>query len=698
MSTQVINAPVVIKSVIIVAAIILLYWYDLSLVFSKALTFSAGNLTNYILLIPLLILFVLYRKRYVLVALSSITSRKNLKLEILIGITLCALAIFIYIIGSSTLYAAEYHMYSLPLFVAGSTTLLFNLKVLRQLFFVLIILIYLQPPPGELVTDLAADLSWISASMTESFLSTFGMPISLETSYGAPALVVEKDGSKIPFYVGEPSSGVYSIIGLSLFGLFVAYLVKGEFWKRLSIFGIGFPVFFILNVFRIIIILVLWYNYGLDVSEAFHAVSGIVMVSIGSIALLLFSDKVMKMNVRIINVRKAVCNTCHEYKQLGEYFCLLCGRFLNGVTKISTKDYTRIAFIALILISGISLKEYTSANALLSNENNTDNNTITELDISTIEGPETTKYFLPNIEGWDLQYAYRDKRIESVLNQDAALSYRYIKNGTNDINPTIYAGIQISTGRHAWESSLVVQPSRVGRPSAEVIELTNIEISESQIGRLFIYKRPGSNLTEAVLYWFERVPLRFGQNFESRNVQIVLWSYADNLVRSGLINSTTDVDAIRELYLSLARPIDKHWSTTFVSLVQERISETLISYSPLVAFMISIPALAFTLNTYNTTKKANHMIYRLYSRLASDDKMLIDAVRAAKPPTTENILREYIRISGKNISYKEILDKLMLASDNDLLNKDVINIDDEPRFVWKVIEYNNDNNRSNILE
>ena len=685
------NIPsiVVIKSAIIIGAILLIYWYDLSLVFSKALTFSAGNLTNYILLIPLLILFILYRKRNILIALTSISDRKNFKLEIIAGITLCILAIFTYIVGSSTLYAVEYRMYSLPLLVAGSVILLFNLKTLRHLLFAIIVLVYLQPPPGELVTDLAADLSWISASMTQSFLSAF-IPITLETSYGAPALIIVQDNAKIPFYVGEPSSGIYSIIGLSLFGLFVAYLVKGEFWKRLSIFGIGFPTFFLLNVLRIIIILALWYNYGLDVSEAFHAISGMVMVTIGTVALLLFSDKVMKMHVRIINIKSNACKLCNEHKELGEHFCLFCGRFLQGLTKFNVKDATRLTLLILIITSSAALQSYTSANAVVEDEKDLP---IAELDISNIEGPETTDYFLPSIDGWELRYAYRDKRVESVLNQDAALSYTYRKNTTEEFQPTIYAGIQISTGRHAWESSLVVQPSRVGRPSAEVIELTNIEVTDDQVGRLFVYKRPGSNLTEAVIYWFERVPLRFGSNLESRNVQIVLWSYTDSLANAGLLKSPDDVEGIKELYLSLARPIKEHWSNAFISVTQTRISEAFISYYPVFAVVMIIPALLTTITNYTSSKKGDYMISRLYRKFASDDKLLIEAIRLADPSTTENILKEYRRLTGKEISSEELLEKLMLARDNDLIKSDVININDEPKFVWKAADSGSESSR-----
>ena len=95
-------------------------------------------------------------------------------------------------------------------------------------------------------------MSWSSAVVVEFMLKSIGMPISLDSSFGAPALVMaDENGAKIPFYVGEPSSGTYSIVGLSVFSIFVAYILRGPLWKRAMILVVGFPVFYMLNAIRI---------------------------------------------------------------------------------------------------------------------------------------------------------------------------------------------------------------------------------------------------------------------------------------------------------------------------------------------------------------------------------------------------------------------------------------------------------------
>ncbi|HJS82541.1 MAG TPA: hypothetical protein VJ742_06865, partial [Nitrososphaera sp.] len=65
------NTSLVAKMAIMLGTIVLVYGSDLSVVFNKALAFSAGNITNYVLVIPILVLFVLHRKRKILFATAT---------------------------------------------------------------------------------------------------------------------------------------------------------------------------------------------------------------------------------------------------------------------------------------------------------------------------------------------------------------------------------------------------------------------------------------------------------------------------------------------------------------------------------------------------------------------------------------------------------------------------------------------------
>ncbi len=700
-----------IKAAVIVAAVILMYMQDLAVIFKDALVFSSANITNYILIIPFLIAYIIYRKRRVLIAVALEGSNgnirrgvsKRLRFDDIIGLTLISIAIILYIYGSLTLYALEFHIYSIPLLVAGLTAFLFNIKVLRHSIFAIVILAYLQPPPAELLSTIAGDLSWLSATLAESMLKAYGLSVTLEASYGAPALVVSKDSIQMPFFVGEPSSGLFSTIGLSLFALIAAYIARGAVWKRGVMFIIGFPLFFLLNALRIAIILILWYHYGEQVSEAFHAVSGSIMAIPGTLAVLIIGDKLLRVSIRstFANNKKSGnegCAYCSKSSSLNEHVCLVCSRLLVKLKGINANSIARFALIALVISSMLAVNQVQMSTASA----DTLAKRVSSFDMSSITGREreTVGLFLPELDGYILEYAYRDQRVEKVLRQDAALAYRYIKveddnnsSNTDEISKilnrkTFYVGVQISNGRHRWEDSMLIQPSRVGRPTAEILELKDVNISKDETARLFAYIRPNQKQAEIVLYWFERMPLRFNDTYENRNIQIVLWSYLSTLARNGFIKDENDIKGAEEFYIAIAKQIKAHYNAIKAQLQQEKlVQDTVKQRFPLLMSASIVPAALLSLREFSRINAIKNNSSRLYSRLSKDDKMLIDALINASSnkgyATTEQVTVEYARLTNKSISIDDVISMLINARDSGLVKSMIVSINDEPLLVWK---------------
>ncbi len=655
------SIDIILKCCIVLGATIILYYNYLSIIFTNALVLTAGNLSNYILVIPFIIAFILYKKRNLLLTIAKEHNSKAF--EVIIGSSLLALAVALSITGIFSLYSLEYNIWSIPIFIAGNILILFNFRMLRHLIFPLLLLIYLQPLPSEFISGFAADLSYISAVMIEDILGLF-LPIHFESSYGAPALVITKNGNNIPFYIGEPSSGIYSLVSLSLFGLFIAYIIKSNRWKRITIFTIGFPIFFVLNVVRIMIIIILWYNYGLDVSEAFHAFSGVFTSVIGTLSLLLISDKLLHVSVAL----RSVPDKCSLKSHMGDKFCLGCAKILKNINKIDKSSISRISIIILIIISGQSIQSYA----------NIADTPLLTLDINKIKGPETTDIFLPLIDGHSHKYLYRDIRVESILNQDAALAYSY--NKLDKGTPTMYISIQISPGIHTWEGSMVTYPSKVGRPSATVIELTNVEVTEEHSARFFVYKRPNSNLTEAVLYWFERVPLRFGNNHEYRNVQIVLWNNIDTLVKNGILTDINDIESIKQFYISMALPIVIYWDKMEGKLKSDLFKNTsLIGNLQYMSYIVLTPAIMISLyhyiHRYNTQKR----MVSLSNKLDATSKTIINILKT--PRRLQEIYESYKKIDN-TITIEQIIDKLTLLMEAHIITY-YISGDNNAKIVFK---------------
>jgi len=671
-----------------------IYYSDLSLIFGKALQFSEGNISNYVLTIPFLVAFVIYRKRKVLTVTHLIRAslRNTFRIDDILGITLCAAAMMLYTFGSQTLYSLEYHIMSFPVFLAGSTMFLFDIATFRQAIFAIMLTAYLQPPPGFLVSEIAADLSWSAAILVEAFLRLVGMNITLDSSLGAPALLLTMaGGQKIPFFVGEPSSGVFSTIGLTLFALFVSYITRGKLWKRSIVFVIGFPVFYLLNVARISTILSLWYLFGQDVAETYHIVSGSIMVAIGSIILLLASEKMLKLTMRVKSRVKKRCPACERSLANNESLCLYCGSLLKKHDHNIKNALSRIAALSLLGILVLSASIISQpATAVNSSK-------LSQLDISKAEGSETTNYFLPSMQGWDLSYAYRDKRIESVLNQDLALAFRYVKNDsalpTNSVlmssSRNVFASVQISTGHHVWEDSLVIYPSRIGRPSATILEISDHDISKDTVGKFLLFKRVGASTTEAVFYWFERVPLRFGQNFENRNVMISLWANTEGLARGGLIKSSDDIEGIKQMYFPMAKTITAFWTKQSAQVISNEVVLAFIR-EHIVALMALVISPALILLLHHLIRKAGlrKVNKRLYEQLGAQDRSLLAVFTSQDKQfehgiTGELMSKSYQTIMNKQISEAEMSERLRNARKAGLIKEQISSIYDEPLLIWK---------------
>jgi exosortase/archaeosortase family protein len=690
------NRVILSKAAVIIASVIAIYYHDLNLIFGNALQFTTGNISNYVITIPFLSSYIIYRKRNILRAVASLGRENNfnrVRLDDVIGVTLCAVAVLVYLAGSATLYAIEYHMLSIPIFLAGSTMLIFNIPTFRHAIVAILLTLYLQPPPGQLVSELAADLSWTSAVLVEGLLGSIGLPISLDSSLGAPALVIDSGETVTPFFVGEPSSGVFSTIGLSLFAIFVAYIIKGPTWKRLVLFVSGFPLFYLLNTLRIAIVISLWYLWGEDVSETYHVISGSSMVAIGTIMILVLGEKTLKLTFRSSTIRRTKCNICNKCLMRGEAMCLSCGTIIGKIRQIFGKSVERMAFVMFIALIASSL-------IVTSIQAKDDSRKLSDLNIREIDGPETIGYLLPEISGWDLQYAYRDSRVESVLNQDAALAYRYVlsvPDGTTAAagviadTPSIFSSVQISTGHHVWEDSLVTAPSRFGgRPSATLLESEDISISDGKKGRYLLFQRVGSTSTEAVIYWFERTPLKFGLNFENRNVLISLWANTDSLARTGVIGSPIDSIKIKELYLSLALPISQYWDEQSEKLSSSY--EVLFTFVhgnfPGLIIVLSVPIALFFVYYQAKMMSMSVRMSNIYRQLNADDRYFIDVLMRSLDDSNHNtgdsIAKRYANVSHKALEGDQLTSMLRMAARSGFVTSGITSVNDESLLVWKI--------------
>ncbi len=660
-------------------AIIGLYQQDLFLLYSSALN---TEVLNFVYIIPLLIAYLTFRRRRVLLAKTSLeTEADKIALARYVSvISLFTLSILLYLYGSITSYTLEYHLFSLPFFALGALLLFFGPSFTKEVWFPISLLFLLQPYLLEWIDVLGSNLAWLSSIGAFALLQLFNVQVSFTTQVDFPAIeVITREGLRIPFVVGYASSGLSSQVGFTIFALFIAYIAKGALWKRAGLLLMGYPLLMTLNMLRIAIVVGLSSIWGTGIAELFHLTGGVSLVFIGTMVLLLTGEKLWKVRIIPQRINFTKCNLCSKKYTMRSSFCSHCGTFLQTMggrfPKMEMAGQT-VAMVAVALLF-ISVQLPAFASATLP----------TEVDLTEITAEEA-KQLLPSINGWILHYVTRDTTVERVLGQDAALILRYhnLDMSENNLDGDIYVSVQISTGRHSWESSLVTHPARFGRPTATVLDLRDIEVLNQPIltGRFFAFQRPGSELTEVVLYWFERAPFKFPSGLEERNVQISIWSITDRLAAAGLISSSDSLLEIEDLYLTFARPVAQFWQPVrSATLIKTGVIQ--FSSALLVVPIVPIGAVGLweILKNEGERRKSRKVAGAL---VLGKERALIEAVSKAQDTGRLSLSRIAIQfelLTGDSIQHQDLKDMLERAEEVGLVFKSVVARDDVPYLVWK---------------
>lgn len=388
------------------------------------------------------------------------------------GILLCATAVILYWHGSYTFTPLEFHIITLPIFIAGLTLILFNPKTLYQIFFPIAFLIFLTPPPSEILYGLGSTLSVISSEASNTIVNTLGIPSTISSEYGNPTIIITRpDNTTLGFTVDIACSGIYSLIGFLLFATFIAYITRDKTWKKTIIFLVGLPLIYLLNTIRITTILLLGYQYGEQLAlQIFHLLGGWALIFIGTLLLLTITEKLFKTKI-FINTPK--CQQCNPNSPNSwQDFCCNCGRLLKyPQTKLRKSDLAKIATIAIAVILLLSIQA--PVFALTKGP--------AQITIQTPTGEQGNTQILPQIQGYTLQFIYRDKNFEQITKQEASLIYSYMP--LDRTKEPIWVGIEIATTRSylkPWEYCLITWPITHGyQPQVTQLDLRDVQILQN---------------------------------------------------------------------------------------------------------------------------------------------------------------------------------------------------------------------------
>jgi exosortase/archaeosortase family protein len=652
------------KFTFIATVVFAFYFQDLNLVFRNALSDEA---TYHILLIPFLFGYLLYRKRK-MVGASFSQDNQNQSSNIIgyftpiMGVLLCTVAFLVYWFGSYTFTPIEYHMLTLPILASGLILVLFNGQTLKHLAFPIAFLFFLMPPPTEILYSVGSTLSDLSAHASNAIVNAFGVSSAISAQYGSPIITITRANQTIMnFSIDVACSGVYSLIGFLIFAVFIAYITRGRLWNKGAILALGIPLIVALNIIRITAILAIGNAYGDELAlQVFHALGATVLMFIGTLILLVTTDRIIKKPKN-----SQPCLTCSSKQP--QSFCSGCGKIFNQTkTRLRKMDLAKIFGITVIVALLLSIQAPVFA--------------LTEgpaqVLIQTPSGlqPNIQTLPLPQIEGYNLSYVYRDTSFEKLSGEDASLVYAY---GSSDLDvQTVWVSVELAstTGPlHRWETCLINYPISQGlQPKVTQLDLSDIQTQSNPpiVGRYFAFQYRSTNQTQVVLYWYETATFNVDNQTQQKHVKISLVVYP---------NSVDEIEQSEALLLPIAKQINDFWqpikSWTTVALT---ISRNGLALSGVAVVLIVV--LIFYRLIFMQREKRSLVI--LFNKLPASKQQLVSAVEAsanAGTPTTEGIAAQL----AKPVDVEHLNVELECVQSMGLIQRMLVNKEDKPAYLWK---------------
>ena len=223
-------------------------------------------------LIPFVSLFLIWRER---VRLQEVDSN-----HFQLGFIIVCLSLLLHVVGT-ILYIYSVSGLSLFFLIIGLTLFLFGTQSTKIIAFPLIFLIFMFPAPMAFISIVSFPLKILAAKIGVGITSLLGIPVFLEGfNISIPA------GNLI---VGNPCSGLRSLITFLALGALYAYLTNLPLVRKWILFITSIPIALLSNIIRIPILILVSNYWGLEAATPdtlVHTGSGILVFVLGFFLLL----------------------------------------------------------------------------------------------------------------------------------------------------------------------------------------------------------------------------------------------------------------------------------------------------------------------------------------------------------------------------------------------------------------------------
>jgi exosortase A len=203
------------------------------------------------------------------------------------GLYIVTLALLVHIasVWTHTFFTSGF---SILLLVVGTSLYLYGVPLTRRIAFPLAFLGFMFPLPMRVISAVSFPLKMLVAKLGVTSMELSGMPILQE---GA---VIHLPNASLT--VGDPCSGIRSLIALLAMGSLIAYMSRLSLAKKTVLFLLAIPIAIFTNVLRVCALILAANSLGSEWASPehwFHLTSGMAVFVI-SMALIFLSMKVLE--------------------------------------------------------------------------------------------------------------------------------------------------------------------------------------------------------------------------------------------------------------------------------------------------------------------------------------------------------------------------------------------------------------------
>jgi exosortase D (VPLPA-CTERM-specific) len=241
------------------------------------------------IVIPVISAFLIWRRRVELRELPLTGSWT--------GLVLVAAGLGLRFLGAgTTMHTLEHYAFLMVLY--GLVLALAGPRIFRRLWMPLLILIFAIPLPSFFGKTLSLDLQLLSSQLGVWFIRAAGVSVLLEGN------VIDLGGYQLE--VAEACSGLRYLFPLMTLAFILAYLYRGQWWKRGILFVSSVPITVLMNSLRIGFIGITVDRWGSAMAEGvLHGFEGWLVFMLSTCVLILVAFVLTRMGGKRVPWREA---------------------------------------------------------------------------------------------------------------------------------------------------------------------------------------------------------------------------------------------------------------------------------------------------------------------------------------------------------------------------------------------------------